>query len=121
MRTPVPSKAEGFKLTDDCTLSGRRLHRDERSAQPVRGSDRASSAGGGVAQGGEHCSRVEGGGYVDLTTPFVPSGRSRPTGSIGEVPMECRQRARHALLPAHGVVLVRAAGMKSGEKEVLSG
>ena len=39
MRTPVPSKAEGFKLTDDCTLSGRRLHRDVR--------------------------RVEGGGYVD--------------------------------------------------------
>ena len=68
-----------FKLTDDCTLSGRRLHRDERSAQPVRGT-------------GEHCSRVEGGGYVD------------PAGG--------------ALLPAHGVVLVRAAGMKVGEVEV---
>ncbi len=63
-----------FKLTDDCTLSGKRLHRDER--------------------------RVEGGGYVDLTTPLVPSG------------------SRHVLLPAHGVVLVRAAGMKKGEVEV---
>ena len=49
-----------FKLTDNCTLSGRRLHRDER--------------------------RVEGGGYVDLLDG--------------------------PLLPAHGVVLVRAAGMK---------
>jgi len=63
-----------FKLTDDCTLSGKRLHRDER--------------------------RVEGGGYVDLNTPLVPTG------------------SRHVLLPAHGVVLVRAAGMKPGEKEV---
>ena len=62
-----------FSLKDDCTLSGRRLHRDER--------------------------RVEGGGYVDLTAPLVPSG------------------SRHALLPAHGVVLVRAAGMKKGEIE----
>ena len=81
------------------TLSGRRLHRDERSAQPVRGT-------------GEHCSRVEGGGYVDLTTPLMPSG------------------SRHVLLPAHGVV-VRAVGTKraarpgcgralqwEGEKEV---
>lgn len=34
MRTPVQSEVEGFKLTDDRTLSGRRLHRDERSAQP---------------------------------------------------------------------------------------
>ena len=83
-----------FSLKDDCTLSGRRLHRDER--------------------------RVEGGGYVDLASPPVPSGRSRPTGSLGEVPMECRQRARHALLPAHGVVLVRADGMKPGEVEVLA-
>ena len=74
MRTPVPSKAcpepgrrvEGFKLTDDCTLSGHRLHRDER--------------------------RVEGGGYVD------------PAGG--------------ALVPAHGVVVVRAEGMKKGETEV---
>jgi len=55
-----------FSLKDDCTLSGRRLHRDER--------------------------RVEGGGYVD------------PAGG--------------ALLPAHGVVVVRADGMKKGEKEV---
>ena len=55
-----------FKLTDDCTLSGRRLHRDER--------------------------RVEGGGYVD------------PAGGV--------------LVPAHGVVVVRPAGMKVGEKEV---
>ena len=47
-----------FKLTDDCTLSGKRLHRDER--------------------------RVEGGGYVcperhqaiDLNIPLVPSGSS---------------------------------------------
>ena len=75
MRTPVPSKAEGFSLKDHRTLSGRRLHRDER--------------------------RVEGGGYVDLTAPLVPSG------------------SRHALLPAHGVVVVRADGMKPGEKEVL--
>ena len=68
-----------FKLTDDCTLSGKRLHRDER--------------------------RVEGGGYVcperhqgiDLNIPLVPSGSS------------------HVLLPAHGVVPVRAAGMKPGE------
>ena len=88
MRTPVPSKAEGFSLKDDCTLSGRRLRRDERSAQPVRGT-------------GEYCSRVEGGGYVDLTTLLVPSG------------------SRHALLPAHGVVVVRTAGMKRREKEVL--
>ena len=57
-----------FKLTDDCTLSGRRLHRDER--------------------------RVEGGGYVDLTAPLVPSG------------------SRHALLPAHGFVEVPPEGMK---------
>ena len=63
-----------FSLKDDCTLSGRRLHRDER--------------------------RVEGGGYVDLTSPLVPSG------------------SRHVLLPAHGAVLVPAAGMKVGEKEV---
>jgi len=71
-----------FKLTDDCTLSGKRLHRDER--------------------------RVEGGGYVcperhraiDLNIPLVPSG------------------SRHVLLPAHGVVPVRAAGMKDGEVEV---
>ena len=55
-----------FSLKDDCTLSGRRLHRDER--------------------------RVEGGGYVD------------PAGG--------------ALVPAHGVVLVRAEGMTPGEKEV---
>lgn len=63
-----------FKLTDDCTLSGRRLHRDHR--------------------------RVEGGGYIDLTAPLVPSG------------------PRHALLPAHGEVVVRAAGMRKGETEV---
>ena len=56
-----------FKLTDDCTLSGRRLHRDDR--------------------------RVEGGGYVD------PMGGHRP-------------------IPAHGVVVVRATGMKTGEVEV---
>ena len=74
MRTPVPSKAEGFSLKDDRTLSGRRLHRDER--------------------------RVEGGGYVDLTAPLVPSG------------------SRHVLLPAHGVMLVPVAGMKVGEVEV---
>ena len=65
-----------FKLTDDRTLSGRRLCRDER--------------------------RVEGGGYVDLTAPLVPSG------------------SRHALLPAHGVVVARAEGMKAGEVEVLA-
>ena len=63
-----------FSLKDDCTLSGRRLHRDER--------------------------RVEGGGYVDLTSPLVPSG------------------SRHALLPAHEVLVVPAAGMKPGEVEV---
>ena len=55
-----------FSLKDDCTLSGRRLHRDSR--------------------------RVEGGGYVD------------PAGG--------------PLIPAHGAVVVRAAGMKVGEKEV---
>ena len=63
-----------FKLTDDCTLSGRRLRRDER--------------------------RVEGGGYVDLASPLVPSG------------------SRQALLPAHGEVVVRAEGMKVEEKEL---
>ena len=56
-----------FSVKDDCTLSGRRLHREER--------------------------RVEGGGYVD------------PAGG--------------PLLPGHGVV-VRAEGMKKGEKEVLA-
>ena len=69
-----------FTLKDDCTLSGRRLHRDERSAQPVRGT-------------GEHCSRVEGGGYLD------------PAGG--------------PLVLAHGFVEMSAAGMKKGEKEVL--
>ena len=63
-----------FSLKDDCTLSGRRLRRGER--------------------------RVEGGGYVDLTIPLVPSG------------------SRHVLLPAHGVVVVPVAGRKVGEKEV---
>ena len=43
--------------------------------------------------------RVEGGGYVDLT-PSVPS------------------ESRGSLIPAHGVVLVRAAGTKKGEVEV---
>ena len=56
-----------FKLTDDCTLSGVRVHPDDRT--------------------------VVGGGYVD------PMGGNR-------------------LLPAHGVVVVRADGMKPGEKEV---
>lgn len=69
-----------FRLTDDCTLSGRRLHRDER--------------------------RVEGGGYVDL------AGRSRPKGSKGA---KCLWNVGGGgpLVPAHGVVVVRAAGMKT--------
>ena len=57
-------------------------------------------AGAGNANPGLDERRVEGGGYVDLTTPLVPSG------------------SRHALLPAHGVVVVRAAGMKPEEVEV---
>lgn len=63
---------DSFQLTDDCTLSGHRLHRDERSAQPVR-------------RTGEHCSRVEGG--ADLKAPLArsPDGMSAE-GAATSVP-----------------------------------